>query len=202
MLPTKEKAVKENQLVLSPSSNYLFKSWADAKDTKDYIGQHLYILSDEKIKEGDWYYDPFDSKIRKALSNIDSHSIFSNCKKIIATTDDTLTFKDDFYIRYLPTIPDNFIDKFIAMYNTNPIKDAMVEYDEIGEAASEYKLKVDENNQIAISTTKETWTKDEVIKLCSRAYQLGSNSGYLSAANPEQEIDQNEEFQKWTDQNI
>ena len=57
------------------------------------IGQHLYILSDEEIKEGDWYYTPIKRIIEQCVKKI---LVIKDVKndiqqlKIIATTDKSL----------------------------------------------------------------------------------------------------------------
>ena len=108
-----------------------------------FVPQHLYILSDEEIKEGDWYYNYDYNCIRKcveinkefiknALYYENNSTVFdysTNCKKIIAATNPELTFEskgiftDIKYINKLPQIPQSFIQEFI--------KDKSKSYDEI-----------------------------------------------------------------------
>lgn len=53
--------------------------------------QHLYICSNEEIKEGDWYYFTKDNQIHKHLGIKPLHGHDSDkCFKIIATTDNNL----------------------------------------------------------------------------------------------------------------
>ncbi|MEW2859388.1 hypothetical protein AB1A63_15220, partial [Lactiplantibacillus paraplantarum] len=54
--------------------------------SKSTVNQHLYILSDDEIKEGDWYHNSIDNSIKQASDWI----YVSTCKKIIATTDTSL----------------------------------------------------------------------------------------------------------------
>lgn len=60
-------------------------------------GQHLYILSDEEIKEGDWVipndpeYGNRPWKYKPAPCPLPYWGSVGNCKKIIATTDKSLT---------------------------------------------------------------------------------------------------------------
>lgn len=118
--------------------------------------QHLYILSDEKIKEGDWYYNSDYKTIRQCVE-IDKEfiqnalffekgsTIFDyskDCKKIIATTDAELeikirenypngVFKGVTHLYKFPQPSQAFIEKYIAEYNKgNIITDVMVEYEE------------------------------------------------------------------------
>lgn len=121
---------------------------------------HLYILSDEDPKIGDYGLDPgFDEpfRIKKDLAsedcfidtndNIrytynDPHWVY----KVIATTDSTLT---------LPLIPNEFIKTFIKAYNEQKsIQDVMVEYQEYYIAISEYA------KEKLSPFAKDLWVKD------------------------------------------
>jgi PIN domain nuclease of toxin-antitoxin system len=106
---------------------------------EDYIGQHLYITSSEEIKEGDWCL--VDNNILQWKKN-DNYQMLYNCKKIIATTDKSLTIitrislveggikhscnrHDD-----LPQPSKSFIKAYIEAYNNgNPITKVNVEYE-------------------------------------------------------------------------
>ena len=74
-----------------------------------YTPQHLYFLSNEKIKEGDlmyWYVQPINknriSKVTK--EDIDYYTNMNNQgKKIIASTDESLRWNDDNYIQVIDT---------------------------------------------------------------------------------------------------
>jgi len=102
MLPT-EKA--SNILLEHNSLRYTNKDLSELKEELIALGvmfQHLYITSDEEIKEGDWYYDSIQNKILKCtevdkmnLCHSDGYATPVNaCKKIIATTDSSLTKLD------------------------------------------------------------------------------------------------------------
>ena len=120
--------------------------------------QHLYIVSNEKIKEGDYFLTDIRNHISennsnpiwklKQCSKIDNGWIFNInnfglgynpnwCKKIIATTDSSLLItpyewkaEDVNKIRTkYPQPPESFIAKFIKSYNEgNPITKVLVEY--------------------------------------------------------------------------
>ena len=107
------------------------------------IPQHLYILSDDEIKEGD-YVQTFKSipNTEMCIHHCkDSGDVLStkelNCKKTIATTDSSLfkiiknvgiREKDSMEVS-LPYIPQSFIDKYVSEYNKgNKIEEVMVEY--------------------------------------------------------------------------
>jgi hypothetical protein len=68
-------------------------------------GQHIYITSDEEIKEGDWcLFDRFPNKIHKAISNMSSSG---SAKKIILTTDQNLIADG------VQAIDDDFLEWFV-----------------------------------------------------------------------------------------
>lgn len=114
---------------------------------KAFDNQHLYITTDEKIKEGDWVYwtDPegLTSDINQVVS-VDEEMIFIShpehseteafpheCKKIIATTDTKIYFNDigegviESYGK-LPQIPQSFIEEYCK---AGGIDRVMVEYE-------------------------------------------------------------------------
>jgi hypothetical protein len=82
------------------------------KDSHFNKGVHIYITSDEEIKEGDWTFDgenPYkwtSGDVEDCLYNqgTDNHK---GCKKIIITTDETL-IEDD-----VQTIDDEFLEWFV-----------------------------------------------------------------------------------------
>jgi uncharacterized protein YheU (UPF0270 family) len=67
--------------------------------------KHIYITSDEEIKEGDWYFNNTGSAIEKLNNRLPSGGYF--CKKIILTTDQDL-IKDG-----VQPIPDEFLEWFV-----------------------------------------------------------------------------------------
>lgn len=142
--------------------------------------QHLYITSDEKIKEEDWFIIlDGTSSIHQcksvSLEYIDFKDVNgfcskpSVCKKIIATTEKSLN---------LPKIPQFFIENFVKEYNTgNVIKEVSVKYEtklervfshsgnRIQEKSDPF-LKVNpKDNTITIRKVKDSFSKEEVIEL-------------------------------------
>ena len=119
--------------------------------------QHLYITSNDEIKEGDWYDDSYGN-IRQAITikteysiaykkmvinvyygeNINSyHNLHEQMRKIIATTDSSLAYYLPEDINKvgaehsLPQPSQSFITEFVEEYNKgNIITDVMVEYEE------------------------------------------------------------------------
>ena len=68
--------------------------------------QHIYITSDEEIKEGDWFYD-LDTKYIKIKQSWENSHLDFNGKKIILTTDQDL-IKDG-----VQAIDDEFLEWFV-----------------------------------------------------------------------------------------
>jgi hypothetical protein len=146
MLPTNEKA----QLWLDNFGSGLYHTSTTATGV---IYQHLYFLSDEEIKEGDWCYIPFSNEVLKvgkgayevSLKTLEENK---NAKKIIATTDSSLVHpnccvaKEDITKMnegcrernrcLLPQPSQDFIKVFVEEYNKgNVIEWVDVEYEEI-----------------------------------------------------------------------
>lgn len=109
------------------------------KEDIGYPTQHLYFLSYEEIKEGDWVLSIWDNEweIPYILSLKDSKLEYhSNAKKIIATTNPELyihqkeTISKPERIFYLPRPSNSFIQKYVEEYNKgNVITEVMVEYE-------------------------------------------------------------------------
>ena len=178
MLPTNEKTniINTNQGLLYNSNDYIG------------INQHLYIISDDEIIEGDWFYNIHSKIVGRAAFNFGKDEL---AKKIIATTDTSLYIhqEETFYLPervfYLPQPSQQFIQKYIEEYNKgNTITDVLVEYELISN--EEYFLNTinpdenvpyfDENlkinpkdNTITIKKAKDSYTREEVIDLIIRA---------------------------------
>jgi len=196
MLPTNEKA-NEGQLVLFPNKPYLGLGVANRKtmgnkyfdgDDSHYqychssegLGmkpQHLYITSDEEIKEGDWYVSEKSFNVLRVQKPERGYK--PTGKKIISSTDKSLG---------LPEPSQGFIEKYVSEYNKgNIITDVLVEYDitklytcnncgnlqdqwlrgcnccETGHLWSTpvLKVKVSKDNTITIKKIKDSWTREE-----------------------------------------
>jgi hypothetical protein len=113
--------------------------YTEAKNDSPFANQyHLYILSEEKIKLGDWFYNGFVNLIQQATEEILSGVINPNkdgSRKIIASTDDTLktviSNPNDFdTVHEMPGIPKKFIDQYVKSYcNGSIITSVHIEYD-------------------------------------------------------------------------
>lgn len=215
MLPT-EKAtnlfIQKSKLIFTRTAtehgrNNLVKMWNSA----GYQGQHLYIISDDEIKESDWYIDngitangyiiplqllkkyTIGMKGGEDKTGYISESKLNSCKKIIATTDSSLSkewrdYKNDLHIYHLPQPSPQFIAKFIESYNKGDIiTDIMIEYERIGIGFTHDKngkelpfgLKVDKNNCITITKVKDSWSREELEAHCKHAFKCGMESESL-----------------------
>jgi hypothetical protein len=101
----------------------------------------------------------------------------SRNKKIIATTDTSLKIfagKGDTCDLYynLPQPSQQFIEKYIEFYNKGKvITDVLVEYQQIAQYNTGEPiliLKLDKNNTITIKKSKDSWNREEVIKLINQ----------------------------------
>ena len=237
MLPTNQKVIntKEYQLLLS---NSLF--WTSKIEIKRYTEgwfflnnssapnscaitipnvelfkhQHLYIISDDEIKEGDWCYDKRPDEngdlvdIVYQVKNIEFELRTSTEKKIIATTDSSLWRPSHKYasdVILLPQPSQQFIEKFIEEYNRgNVITDVLIEYELISN--EEYfgntvnpdddvpyfdeKLKINpKDNTITIKKVKDSWNREEVENLI---YAAMKDRCYTTVS----------EWRKWIEENL
>jgi hypothetical protein len=133
---------------------------------------HLYITTDEEIKEGDWYYWSVTNTIQKAIKDSLGRlpKIEDGSKKIIATTDKSLG---------LASPSTSFIEKFVEEYNKgNIITKVIVEYESVEYCRpmpmvhQKYyisKVKINpKDNTITIKKVKDSWSREEVIDLLTR----------------------------------
>ena len=175
MLPTNQKVIntKEYQLLLSNSLFWTSKieieryteDWFFLKNSSSYNSsaitipnvenfkhQHLYIISDDEIKEGDWclfnelevvkctYSKNGEFLFSGPLTSSSNHH-FSYFKKIITTTNTSLQWLDESernpelarpngLWKCLPQPSQQFIEKYIEEYNKgNVITDVLIEYE-------------------------------------------------------------------------
>ena len=209
MQPTYDMIIKEGDLVTSSPiiDGKLNLSIAKNVAHKSYYGYdslHLYIVSDEKIEDNDWYLlnhlneEPHQCK----GTGLDAYWYATKCSKIIATTNKSLhkftgQLVSNRYkvIKPLPNPTLEFIEKYITEYNNgNFINDVLVECaqnwvpemfeaGDIPEVPQETFLKVDSNNTISIRVLKTIYTREEVIALVEKAL-------YAKASWYQEEIDE------------
>lgn len=173
--------------------------------------QHLYITSDDEIKEGDWIYENTYNTISKAIYNADT--LADKFKKIITTTDTSLAIKTDLSPMIerlmntnLPQPSQQFISKYIESYNKgNVIEDVLVEYERYsnpqvyGTAAEKYsiidRLKINsKDNTITIKKLKDSYSRKEVIELFNK---LGKDTKYFQETySPELDLNH------WIEENL
>lgn len=112
---------------LEYTKQYFTQDYLQSIDAKSY---HLYILSEEIIKEDDWYFDKDNNKIDKLQKEETPMSY--DCK-IIASTDINLEFSPfgGQTIFTIPSLSLSFIGKYVNSYNKgNIIKEVMIEYEQ------------------------------------------------------------------------
>jgi hypothetical protein len=86
LLPTD----KPSRLYIGDNQNFVFGFTQTSIQSRNdcFTNQHIYITSDEEIKEGDWFYTSQYNTIDKLYSNGVINANY--CKKIILTTDQDL----------------------------------------------------------------------------------------------------------------
>lgn len=185
MLSTNEKAVFGLITPKGKERGHLLHFDRPMPNIWDSENQHLYFLSDDDIKEGDWF-------LEKGLSiNLFPNYVTdkNECKKIIATTDKLRVINKDEFSgvdnQHLPQPSESFLQKFIYAYNNgDPITEVMVEYNHLQSTTglNEEWLKVNSSdNTITIRKMKDSWTREEVINLCREAINYGKDyNGNLS----------------------
>ena len=151
MLPTNQKTnrmickdITGQDKIIAIKTKYLMAH-------EDYIGHHLYIISDDEIKEGDWFLsdsrgtkqEPPKYRVEQCIK-VENGWIFGHIegmevghnpdwsKQIIATTEASLEIVSkgiNPVYEQLPQPSQQFIEKYIEEYNKgNVITDALVEY--------------------------------------------------------------------------
>ena len=194
MLPTeKESNALKGYLDGSLLFNYQ-KEYQTIDAEKGFTGYyHLFITSDDKIEVGDWLI--YQNKVYHHSKNSFQGVDFTECKKIIATTDTSLSIST-YYPQFtvdkspietkFPQPSQSFIQKFIEAYNKGEsIEEVMVEYEKFcdGRCSCNHGVPDDEfycyselfipkvnakDNTIAISKIKDSWSREEVETLVNK----------------------------------
>lgn len=205
MLPTNEKA---NLYLHETKGLHLLAPVEHEQGRYNGSNQHIYILSDDEIKEGDWCYSKSLDLVYQVkglpLSAMDS-------KKIIATTDKSTKLELDGYRGNLlpdvsfdiemPQSSRSFIEKYVEEYNKgNVITEVMVEYETEEYCLpmpnihiKQYReiLKINSDNTINIKPIKNSWSREEVVELLRKSHCLKSIS-----------FIQNNSLDKWLEENL
>lgn len=186
LLPT-DKA--ENALIINTNGGKMWNHRLGHLFTQDYIksvpatSHHIYITSEDEIKDGDWWV----KMTNDTIGNYKLDSINPNkgrYKKIIATTNPNLHItqqngKLGQAIISVPQLSLQFIQHYITEYNKgNIITDVQVEYVDNGEEDwigddhngepfwnEKWEVRINPDNTVNIKPIKNNWTKDEVIEL-------------------------------------
>ncbi len=180
--------------------------------------QHLYFLSDEEIKESDWFYSSVSDTINQCESKYYAGKLIDPKRlKIIATTDSSLNLHDNsinnkcFGIQLsgkcshlLPQPSVSFIEKYIEKYNKREqITEVIVEYESdyaeddtecMGDEIEQLKVNP-KDNTITIKPIKDSWNREEVIKFAEKFYNR-FDFGFST------KIEYNSEDLKWIEQNL
>lgn len=144
---------------------------------------HLSFTTDEEIKSGDPYYIPSEKAISicKEVKNgwIISQDyphytrLSSEVVKIVASTDESLG---------LPRPSNEFLK---AYCEKGGIDQVLIEYESVGPGFHAwYDVKIAPDNTITIHPVKEkTYTRDEVIEFCKKAFKAQYGSGIYGFEN-------------------
>ena len=180
MLAT-EKSLKIGDLGLSANNilwNIKESNFKEADVLYECLPQHLYLLSNEQIKDDDWCIFMYDLVPKYGICkgrNIQDKSL---AKKIIATTDTSLE---------LPQPSKSFIQAYIKAYNENkPITKVLVEMERMYLRAGQnshldsYELKINSSNEITIKKVKDSWTREEHCTDMQYYMEYCEKNGYVT----------------------
>ncbi len=179
---------KKAQVIMLPTDKVddVVMKWRDGKIRN----HHLYIVTDDEIKEGDWCYDALTGLFQYGVTLVE---LLKNSKKIIATTDPELTVLkdvgDEFEVRWeevrIAQPSKDFIEKYCKVGGIDEVE---VEYQvfpyKTGDIVSKtYRLKVNSHNEITIHPIKDRWTREEIEEKCREVFELGA-SAFQDCLNP------------------
>jgi hypothetical protein len=202
MLPT----AKESQI-----HSYMYNLGLRDKPMKTYkmngnsqisYAQHLYIINDEEIKEGDYikfHVKPINKEWIHQVTKQDliSYPNINNEGYKVITTTDTFLKQDLEYVNggkcgkvCLPQPSPQFVEKYIKEYNKgNIITDVVVEYSIMNTGYTDKNdypyqeteaIKIDSNNCITITKVKDNWNREELISLLHSAGKYGRDTQDIS----------------------
>ena len=174
-------------------NNWCFKKRFDDLtkiDYENYSKQHLYIVSNETIVEGDFVIN--DNT--KTITQYKGHGGMEWWKKIIATTNKNLRIYSTLeesrketcvYYTAVPLIPEWFVDYFISIKgNINKVKiEYTVDIKKVDNQERVFKKpKTNDNNEITITIPgDEEYTKEEVESLVRNSFFAGRANSYCDA---------------------
>lgn len=135
---------------------------------------HIYILSDDEIKAGDWYFNKLTNEVYQANKSRVAETLnLGNCKLIIATTDSSLEVVSkgiNPVYEKLPRPSEEFIEDFIIRFNNwNQIEKVKVDYHDNSDynpsIFDDIRLKINNDNTISTTHFKDKWNRSEVLDL-------------------------------------
>lgn len=205
MLPTEEETTIIQCIKNTPTGrNKGFIQYCEVTNlnTEYWTHCHLYILSNEDIKEGDWIL------VGKTVIQASEPYKMEEVQKIIATTDKSLKIESELDAYYrngiggaksIPRPSNEFLKKY---YELGDIDEVLVEYnkhfdedwsDISGAFEIEYEsLRVAPDNTITIKPFKEkTYTREEVIEILNKYHSKFVAFGFHSTP-----------FQDWIKENL
>ena len=199
MLPTELKSI----IFLNKQNKLRFLGKLLFSD-EEYSNNHLYIISDDKIKHNDWVYDKETNTVFEIDEELDykeikklNDSLF--VKKIIASTNTLLVSNYGSFlspdIKKVPQPSQQFIEKYIESYNKGEIiVDILVEYEIFDNQCDGFScqlcncdndksilienLKINpKDNTITIKKLKNSWNREEHISDIRKFYNEYKFSG-------------------------
>lgn len=137
------------------------------------ICQHLYFISNREIKEGEYFLSSTGVVMihnKRSYTGMISRRIVESDKKIESTTDPTLG---------LPLIPQSFVNVFVE--GQGKIEEVMIEMEQESSTGytedrsrtfyGELSTKLRKDNTVICSPVKDTWTREEVIRLLRQVHK-------------------------------
>ena len=162
MLPTEDLTAVIKQ---GTSSTLCYYSNPASAATK-----HLYFVSDEELKDGEWCYKN-SMKKGNMIFEYDSSNIWhKGAYKIVATTDESLVYLINIgRVRYnLPQISQEFIENYCEVGGIDEVE---IEYEEDNDpnlwgqdiGIAPLRVKIDSNYCVIIHPVKDSWSREELI---------------------------------------
>jgi hypothetical protein len=157
MLPTEDET---NICIGGDKLVYIAKSSYSLSHIKS---QHLYIVSDEELKDGDWFYSTLNDHQKKIQQRRGDWRTCFNEHKIVATTNTKLTLFDDNEIGenieskiiYIPRIPQSFLKLYCEQGGIDEVDLERENGYVNNRPVSNSKLKLTLNNEVIVKPIKE-----------------------------------------------
>lgn len=162
MLRTEDKSSLHFRL---RTCNLVHLSYANVTQTGTTVNQHLYIISDDEIKKGDWVIRDWEPV------QISEDKYLIHDMKIIASTDRQITTK--------PFISESFVDEYAIAFNAgNRINEVEFEMEVVEIAGSsdgfEFMPKHNTDGSIEIKPVQSRkFTREEILPIIQQAYSSG-----------------------------